>query len=90
MKIIDENTGNNDNTEYTSFVDKIADKEGKWSNVYDSVFVILQSKLPGKEKYGVPFYVVKQYEQQKPLSYHLLNMKQMGEEYEFMSNYEIM
>lgn len=90
MKIIDENTSNDDSTEYTSFADKIADKDGKWANTYDSVFVILQSKIPGKEKYGVPVYVVKQYEQQKPLSYHLLNMKQLGEEYEFMSNYEIM
>jgi len=50
----------------------ISDRDGKWSEYYDSVCIC---KLNFEEdvEYNLPYFVVKIYEQQLPLSYHIIN-----------------
>jgi hypothetical protein len=63
---------------------KISDYDGTWTDEYDSVYIGKLELLNGKTLEEAPYWVVKEYEQQMPLSYHYIDKRSienfMGEE----------
>lgn len=81
----------NDNTSsYEYLTTRITDYDGKWADSYDSVY-IGKLKLDDEtymKKY--PYWVLKKYEQQLPLSFHYINKKTLGETFQENENYLIL
>lgn len=72
---------NKENNLYENLSIRITDYDGKWSEKYDSIYVG-DIELDNGEKFSnTPIYVVKNYEQQIPLSYHFINT---NKEYEIL------
>ena len=69
---------------------RISDHDGKWSEFYDSVFLGKIELDNGDYLKNTPIYVLKEYEQQIPLSYHFINKSYLKEKYEEGSDYLIM
>ena len=54
---------------------KVSDRDGKWVEDYDSVYIgKIQIDDELENKYG-PYWVIKLYEQQTPLTYHIIKNK---------------
>jgi hypothetical protein len=54
---------------------KISDRDGKWVENYDSVLIsetLLDEEIEYREKF--PYWVIKTYEQQVPLTYHIIKV----------------
>jgi len=51
---------------------KVSDRDGNWSEKYDSV-CICNFNLDNAIFYNLPYFVIKTYEQQTPLTYHIIN-----------------
>jgi hypothetical protein len=49
---------------------RITDYDGKWAEIYDSVYLAPLQLEDGSEVEGAPLWAVKQYLQQTPLTYH--------------------
>jgi hypothetical protein len=59
---------------------KVSDRDGKWSEDYDSIYIgKIQLDDCNENKYG-PYWVTKLYEQQSPLTYHIIKNKQSTSE----------
>ena len=69
---------------------RISDHDGKWSNNYDSVFVGKIELDNGEYLKNTPIYVLKEYEQQIPLSFHFIDKSYLQEKYDENSDYFIM
>ena len=67
------------NINYENSTIRITDHDGNWTSTYDSVFAGRVMLDNGKELEGLPIFVVKKYEQQQPLSYHLIDSKHLNE-----------
>jgi len=63
-------------------------KEGsdEWSDEFDSAY-INYADADGKE--SAPLWIVKEYEQQTPLTFHVINKKTLGNKWERTGNYAI-
>jgi hypothetical protein len=75
------------NANYENSTIRISDHDGNWATNYDSLFVGRVLLDNGKELQGLPMFVVKNYEQQQPLSYHLIDNKSLDER---LDEYHIM
>jgi hypothetical protein len=61
---------------YEALTMRISDHDGMWTNNYDSVFLGNNIELDNGEKIeDVPMIVLKEYEQQLPLSHHVIYIK---------------
>ena len=60
---------------------RISDHDGKWTEFNDSVFLGKIELDNGEYLKNTPIYVLKDYEQQIPLSYHFINKKYLKEKY---------
>lgn len=68
---------------------RISDHDGKWTEKYDSVFIGDIELDNGEHLKNTPIYVVKNYNQQIPLSYHYINKSTLKEKYNPNSCYLI-
>lgn len=69
---------------------RISDHDGKWSEKYESVFIGDIELDNGEHLKNTPIYVVKNYNQQIPLSYHYINKLTLKEKYDPTRCYLIM
>jgi hypothetical protein len=58
---------------------KISDYNGTWTEEYDSIYIGKLELLNGKVLEDAPYWVVKEYEQQMPLSYHYIDNRRIGD-----------
>ena len=68
----------------------ISDHDGKWSEFHDSVFLGKIELDNGEYLKNTPIYVLKEYEQQIPLSYHFIDKSHLKEKYDENTDYLIM
>ena len=68
---------------------RITDYDGKWTEDYDSVYLGKVELDDGNFIKETPLIVVKNYNQQYPLSYHYINKKCLGEKFDENENYLI-
>jgi hypothetical protein len=61
---------------------RISDHDGKWSNDYDSAYLGNIELDDGNLLRDAPFYVIKEYNQQVPLTSHFINKKNLGNRFE--------
>jgi hypothetical protein len=69
---------------------RISDHDGKWAENYESVFLGKTELDNGTYLKNTPIMVLKEYEQQIPLSYHLIDKKYLKEKYDEDGDYLIM
>jgi hypothetical protein len=69
---------------------RISDHDGKWSEHYDSVFLGKIELDNGSYLKNTPIIVLKDYNQQIPLSYHYIDKSCLNEKYDENDNYIIM
>jgi len=71
---------------------RISDHDGLWTNMYNSVYVSNKLELDdGSYLEDTPILVLKDYEQQVPLSYHFIDKTTLGDKYDPNDfNYRIM
>jgi hypothetical protein len=69
---------------------RISDYDGKWAKTYDSVYIGNIELDNGEQLPNTPIYVVKNYEQQIPLSYHYIDTQFLGEVFDPKMDYLIM
>jgi hypothetical protein len=74
------------NQGWEKLTERITDYDGSWSNFYDSVFIGLVELDNGEVMDGVPIWVTKEYSQQVSLSYHYIDKKTMGYEFDDVFN----
>lgn len=77
-------------TKYEVLTSRITDYDGKWVDTHDSVYLGKIELDDGTFYKESPIYVVKNFEQQQPLSYHYINKRGLGERYDKNCNYSIM
>ena len=54
---------------------KLSDRDGKWAEYYDSVFIgNFESNDDNANNLSLPYWVIKTYEQQTPLTYHIMKV----------------
>jgi len=63
------------NNLYENLTLRISDYDGKWAEKYNSVYLGDIELDNGEKMKNTPIYVVKQYEQQIPFSYHFIDSK---------------
>jgi len=68
---------------------RISDHDGKWSENYNSVFVGKIELDNGEYLKNTPIYILKEYEQQIPLSFHFIDKSYLHEKYDENSDYLI-
>ena len=78
------------NIKYEVLTSRITDYDGRWVDTYDSVYLGKIELDDGSLYKESPMYVVKNFDQQHPLSYHYINKQTLGEIYDKNSNYSIM
>jgi len=69
---------------------RISDHDGKWAEKYDSAFLGKIELDNGECLKNTHIYVLKEYEQQIPLSYHFIDKKYLKEKYDENIDYLIM
>jgi hypothetical protein len=69
---------------------RITDYDGKWSKEYDSVFLPELLLDNGTKLENTPIMVVKNHEQQQPLSYHWIDKRYLQEKFDEKLQYLIM
>lgn len=69
---------------------RISDHDGKWAENYESVFLGKTELDNGTYLKNTPIMVLKEYEQQIPLSYHLIDKKYLKEKYDEDCDYLIL
>jgi hypothetical protein len=71
-----QNVSNN----YENLTLRITDYDGKWAENYDSVYIGNLELDNGEKMKETNIYVVKTYEQQYPLSYHFVSIRNENNE----------
>jgi len=61
---------------------RISDHDGLWSELYNSVYLGKLELDDGSFLEDTPMFVLKEYEQQLPLSYHFIDKTTLGEKYD--------
>jgi hypothetical protein len=69
---------------------RISDHDGIWAKTYDSVIIGQLELDDGSFLEDTPMYVVKQYDQQTPLSCHFIDKNRLGEKYDKNEYYSIL
>ncbi len=69
---------------------RISDHDGKWAENYDSTFLGKIELDNGEYLKNTPIYVLKEYEQQIPLSYHFIDKRYLKDLYDENNDYLIM
>ena len=69
---------------------RISDHDGKWAEKYDSVFLGKTELDNGQYLKKTQIYVLKEYEQQIPLSYHFIDKTYLKDLYDENTDYLIM
>jgi hypothetical protein len=75
---------------YECLTQRLSDHDGSWINSYDSVYLGKIELDNGTILRNAPLYVLKNYYQQIPLSYHYINKKTLGEKFDETCDYSIM
>jgi len=65
---------------------RITDYDGNWSKAYDSVYLGKIELDDGRILEETPMIVLKDYNQQVPLSYHFIDKKNLGEKFDDCNN----
>lgn len=74
------------NQKYEKLTLRISDHDGLWTNNYDSVYLGKIELDDGSFLEDIPTIVLKEYNQQVPLSYHYIDKNKLGEMYENNNN----
>ena len=69
---------------------RISDHDGKWSENYDSACISNLELDNGERLENTPIVIVKNYNQQVPLSYHYIHKKTLNEKYDMRCSYSIL
>ena len=69
---------------------RISDHDGKWAENYDSAYIGHIELDNGENLENTPIIVVKNYDQQIPLSYHYINKATLTEKYNRNNRYLIL
>jgi len=77
------------NNLYENLTSRITDYDGKWAKKYDSVYVGDIELDNGVKMSNTPIYVVKNYEQHIPLSYHFIDKKLLEDKFNLKKDYQI-
>jgi hypothetical protein len=85
-----ENCENNGDYIYEKMTLRISDHDGLWKQNYDSVYLGKLELDNGEYLRDAPLYVVKDYYNHTPLSYHHINKKTLGSTFDENSDYQIM
>ena len=85
-----EKTENNDDYVYEKMTLRISDHDGLWKQNYDSVYLGKMELDNGKYLRNTPLYVVKDYYNHTPLSYHHINKRTLGSTFDENADYQIM
>jgi hypothetical protein len=84
------NALNNDDYHYEKMTLRISDHDGLWKQKYDSVYLGKIELDNGKYLKNVTTYVIKDYHNHFPLSYHYIDETTLGDIFDENSNYQIM
>jgi hypothetical protein len=91
VKLINaENIENNEHYVYEKMTLRISDHDGLWKQNYDSVYLGKMELDNGEYLRDAPLYVVKDYYNHTPLSYHYINKRTLGSKFDENSDYQIM
>jgi len=60
---------------------RITDYDGNWSELYDSIYIGKLELDDGRILTNAPFWVVKEYDQQIPLSFHHIDKRTLGDKW---------
>jgi len=85
-----ENVGNSYDYVYEKMTLRISDHDGLWKQTYDSVYLGKMELDNGEYLRNTPLYVVKDYYNHTPLSYHYINKRTLGNSFDETSDYQIM
>jgi hypothetical protein len=85
-----EKTENNDDYVYEKMTLRISDHDGLWKQNYDSVYLGKMELDNGEYLRNTPLYVVKDYYNHTPLSYHHINKRTLGSTFDENADYQIM
>jgi hypothetical protein len=85
-----EKTENNDDYVYEKMTLRISDHDGLWKQNYDSVYLGKMELDNGEYLRDAPLYVVKDYYNHTPLSYHYINKRTLGSKFDENTDYQIM
>jgi hypothetical protein len=85
-----EKTENNDDYVYEKMTLRISDHDGLWKQNYDSVYLGKMELDNGEYLRNTPLYVVKDYYNHTPLSYHHINKRTLGSTFHENADYQIM
>jgi hypothetical protein len=69
---------------------RISDHDGLWKQNYDSVYLGKMELDNGEYLRNTPLYVVKDYYNHTPLSYHHINKRTLGSTFDENADYQIM
>ena len=76
--------------QYERLTMRISDHDGNWSTNYDSAFIGNIELDNGDKVQNTPIIVLKEYDQQMPLSYHYIDKSCLKEVFDDNANYYIM
>jgi len=68
---------------------RITDYDGNWTEKFDSIYIGNLELDDGSQLMDAPYWVVKEYEQQVPLSFHYINKGTLGDVWEKRDDYYI-
>jgi hypothetical protein len=85
-----ENCENNGDYIYEKMTLRISDHDGLWKQNYDSVYLGKIELDNGDYLKDAPLYVVKDYYNHTPLSYHHINKRTLGDSFDENGDYQIM
>jgi len=80
-------TANNDHYVYEKMTLRISDHDGLWKQNYDSVYLGKMELDNGEYLRDAPLYVVKDYYNHTPLSYHYINKRTLGDSFDESNDY---
>lgn len=83
-------TENTDGYVYEKMLLRVSDHDGLWKQKNDSVYLGKIELDNGEYLKNVPLYVVKDYYSHTPLSYHYINKRTLGNNFDETSNYQIL
>ena len=75
---------------YERLTMRISDHDGNWTNIYNSVYLGRTELDNGEILKDTPIIVLKNYEQQCPLSYHFIDKSCLGDKYDELKSYFIL
>lgn len=85
-----ENVENSYDYVYEKMTLRISDHDGLWKQTYDSVYLGKMELDNGEYLRNTPLFVVKDYYNHTPLSYHYINKRSLGDTFDETSDYQIM